>query len=135
MHLKQMFNKRAYVFNGRFNSAYMGSVLNMLRMSQHLYKREDIAKAYRFLADLVENGEFSWGGTFDLVEKPEVLKKILRSAPKTAKIAPKKGSEKPEVLKKPLRSAPKIARIVSKKDSEEPIASESIDTTPIVQSE
>lgn len=109
MHLKQMFNKSAYTFNGRFNSAYMGSVLNMLRMSQHLYKREDIVKAYKFLADLIENGEFAWGGTFDLVEKPEVLKKPLRSAPKVAKIAPEK-------------------------DSEEPIASESSDTTPTVQS-
>lgn len=135
MHLKQMFNKKAYVFNGRFNSSYMGSVLNMLKMSQHLYKREDIAKAYRFLADLIENGEFAWGGTFDLVEKPEVLKRILRSAPKTAKIAPKKGSEKPGVLKKPLRSAPKIAKIASEKDSEEPIASESKGTTPTMQSE
>lgn len=110
MHLKQMFNKNAYIFNGRFNSAYMGSVLNMLRMSQHLYKREDIVKAYKFLADLIETGEFEWGGTFDLIEKPEALKK-------------------------PLRSAPKIAKIAPEKDSEEPIASESTDTTPAVQSE
>lgn len=110
MHLKQMFNKQAYVFNGRFNSAYMGAVLTMLRMSQHLYKREDIVKAYKFLADLIENGEFEWGGTFDLVEKPEVLKK-------------------------PLRSAPKIAKIAPEKDSEEPIASESKGITPTVQSE
>lgn len=135
MHLKQMFNKKAYVFNGRFNSSYMGSVLNMLRMSQHLYKREDIVRAYRFLADLIENGEFAWGGTFDLIEKPEALKRILRSAPKTAKVASRKGSEKPEALKKPLRSAPKIAKIAPEKDSEEPIASESIDTTPAMQSE
>jgi hypothetical protein len=108
MHLKQMFNKKAYNFNGRFNSAYMGSVLNMLKMSQHLYKREDIVKAYRFLADLIENGSFEWGGTFPLF---------------------------PEEPKKTLRGAGKSANISTKKDSEKPIASESSDTTPTVQSE
>ena len=108
MHLKQMFNKQAYNFNGRFNSAYMGSVLNMLKMSQHLYKREDIVKAYRFLADLIENGSFEWGGTFPLF---------------------------PEEPKKSLRGAGKSANIEAKKDSEKPIASESSDTTPTVQSE
>lgn len=108
MHLKQMFNKAAYTFNGRFNSAYMGSVLTMLRMSQHLYKREDIVKAYRFLADLIENGDFQWGGTFSLVS--DGAKKTLKDTPKSVKISVKKGSDKP-------------------------IASESEDITPIVQSE
>jgi hypothetical protein len=103
-----MFNKNAYVFNGRFNSAFMGSVLTMLKMSQHLYKREDIAKAYRYLADLVENGDFEWSGKFDLIERP--AKKILREGTKSAKIVAEKGSEKP-------------------------IASESADTTPSMQFE
>lgn len=107
MHLKQMFNKNAYNFNGRFNSAYMGSVLNMLKMSQHLYKREDIVKAYHFLADLIETGSFEWGGTFPLF---------------------------PEEPKKPLRGARKSVNIRAKKGSEKPIASESSDTTPAVQS-
>lgn len=110
MQLKQMFNKNSYVFNGRFNSSFMGSVLMMLRMSQHLYKREDVAAAYRYLADVIENGDFAWGGTFDLLERPAPLKKPLRNQGKTVKI----GAEK---------------------DSEKPIASESSDTTPSVQSE
>lgn len=110
MHLKQMFNRKAYVFNGRFNSAYMGSVLTMLKMSQHLYKREDIVKAYRFLADLIETGDFEWSGKFDLIERPAIVKKTLRDASKSVKMA-------------------------AKKDSEEPIASESMGTTPTVQSE
>lgn len=92
MHLKQMFNKAAYTFNGRFNSAYMGSVLTMLRMSQHLYKREDIVKAYRFLADLIENGDFPWGGTFNLVS--DDVKKSLKDTTKSVKIGVKKGSDK-----------------------------------------
>lgn len=92
MHLKQMFNKAAYTFNGRFNSAYMGSVLTMLRMSQHLYKREDIVKAYRFLADLIENGDFPWGGTFSLVS--DDVKKSLKDTTKSVKIGVKKGSDK-----------------------------------------
>lgn len=103
-----MFNKAAYIFNGRFNSAYMGSVLTMLRMSQHLYKREDIVKAYRFLADLIENGDFQWGGTFTLIQDDS--KKALKDTSKSVKISVKKGSDKP-------------------------IASESEDITPIVQSE
>lgn len=109
MHLKQMFNKNAYNFNGRFNSSFMGSVLMMLRASQHLYKREDVAAAYRYLADVIENGDFAWGGTFDLLERPAPLKKPLRGARKSVNIRAKKGSRKP-------------------------IASEPSDTTPTVQS-
>ena len=62
----RLYNIESYLYGKRFNYAFMASVLDMLKMSQYRYKREDVANAYRFLADVVEKGNFEWPGTFDL---------------------------------------------------------------------
>lgn len=62
----RLYNKESYLYGKRFNYGFMASVLDMLKMSQYRYKREDVANAYRFLADVVEKGDFEWPGTFDL---------------------------------------------------------------------
>lgn len=83
MQMEKIFNRDAYVFNGRFNSGYMGAVLDIMKCSQHLYKREDVVEVYRFLADMIENGDFAWGGTFD-----------LKKMGKSSIITPKEPKEK-----------------------------------------
>lgn len=83
MTIDQIFNKDAYKYCGLFNSGYMGAVLDMLKMSQHLYKREDIVTAYRFLADVIEDESIPWAGTFS-----------LKNLPKSATMKSRKSGEK-----------------------------------------
>ena len=75
MQLDKLYNRGAYVVNGRFNHIFMGSQLEVLKLTQHKYDRHDIADAYRFIADVIENGDFEWPGTFPL-KKPEESVKI-----------------------------------------------------------
>lgn len=84
MNLKQALNPASYVFNGRFNAPYMGATLMILKNSQHLYTRESIVKMYRFLADIIENGEFEWGGTIAL-DVPTLENSAKKSLPETSK--------------------------------------------------
>lgn len=74
---KRIFNSNSYLYGNRFNYSFMASVLDMLKMSQHRYKREDVANVYRFLADIVEKGNFNWAGTFDL--KPDTENDIVQT--------------------------------------------------------
>lgn len=67
---ERIFNKDSYLYGKRFNYGFMGSVLDMLKAFQYKYKREDVAAIYRFVADVIEHGNFEWAGTFDL--KPVV---------------------------------------------------------------
>lgn len=76
--INNIFIKEAYETNGRANYVFMASVLETLKMTQYKYKREDVAKLYRFLADIVEHGNFDWPGKFD-----------LKPAEKNATIEPK----------------------------------------------
>lgn len=62
MQLDNAFCLNAYIDDGRLDHAFMGAILDTLKVSQHLYKREDLAKLYHFLGDMFEKGEFSWGG-------------------------------------------------------------------------
>ena len=87
MTMDQIFNKDAYKFCGVFNSGYMGAVLDMLKMSQHLYKKEDVVAIYRFLADVIEDESIPWSGTFGLKNLSKSTK-IKASEPKEESIAP-----------------------------------------------
>jgi hypothetical protein len=78
----KIFNEKSYEYNGRLNFSFMVSILNMLGRTQHMYKREDVVAAYRFIADVIEKGDFGWSGTFPL--KPMA---------KSANIAPKETEE------------------------------------------
>ena len=62
----KIFNVKSYDYNGRLNFSFMVSILNMLGRTQHMYKREDVVAAYRFIADVIEKGDFGWSGTFPL---------------------------------------------------------------------
>lgn len=92
MNLKQALNPSSYVFNGRFNAPYMGATLMILKNSQHLYTRESIVKMYRFLADIIEKGNFEWGGTIalDIPTLEDPAKKSLPENSKNANITAKK---------------------------------------------
>jgi len=74
MQLDKLYNKGAYVQNGRFNHIFMGSQLEVLKLTQHKYDRHDLANAYRFIADIIENGDFPWPGTFPLKNPEESVK-------------------------------------------------------------
>lgn len=75
MQLDKLYCEGAYVQNGRFNHIFMGSELEVLKLTQHKYDRHDLAEAYRFIADIIEFGDFEWPGTFPL-KKPENSVKI-----------------------------------------------------------
>lgn len=75
MQLDKLYCEGAYVQNGHFNHIFMGSELEVLKLTQHKYDRHDLAEAYRFIADLIEFGDFEWPGTFPL-KKPENSVKI-----------------------------------------------------------
>lgn len=78
----KIFNEKSYEYNGRLNFSFMVSILNMLGRTQHMYKREDVVAAYRFIADVIEKGDFGWSGTFPLKPMTE-----------SANIAPKEAEE------------------------------------------
>lgn len=84
MQLDQSFNKNAYIDDGRLDHAFMGAILDTLKVSQHLYKREDLAKLYHFIGDLFASGEFSWGG--DVSFAPDD-KKALTKNQKSGKVS------------------------------------------------
>lgn len=100
---ERLFNAESYTFNGRFNSGYAGAILDLLKCSQHLYKREDVANAYRFLADIIEKGDFGWPGTFDLkpstkndnIETRGVEEPIASTTQDTTSKKVRKGTAKP----------------------------------------
>ena len=75
MQLDKLYCEGAYVQNGRFNHIFMGSELEVLKLTKHKYDRHDLAEAYRFIADIIEFGDFEWPGTFPL-KKPENSVKI-----------------------------------------------------------
>ena len=74
MQLDKLYNRGAYVVNGRFNHIFMGSELEVLKLTQHKYDRHDLANAYRFIADIIENGDFPWPGNFPLKNPEESVK-------------------------------------------------------------
>jgi hypothetical protein len=84
MQLDQSFNVSAYIDDGRLDHAFMGAILDTLKVSQHLYKREDLAKLYHFIGDLFESGKFSWGG--DVSFAPDD-KKALTKNQKNGKVS------------------------------------------------
>lgn len=77
MQLDQSFNKNAYIDEGRLDHAFMGAILDTLKVSQHLYKREDLAKLYHFIGDLFDSGDFAWGG--DVSFAPEDKKALTKN--------------------------------------------------------
>lgn len=64
------FVKEAYIDGRRLNYWFLGAMLNSLSAAQHLYDRKDIADLYRFIADIMEFGDFDWDGKNRLT-KPE----------------------------------------------------------------
>lgn len=106
MTMDQIFNKDAYKFCGLFNSGYMGAVLDMLKMSQHLYKKEDVVAIYRFLADVIEDESIPWSGTFGLKNLPKSAK--IKASEPGEKIIASSGSDTT-----PTRSARKTANLAS----------------------
>lgn len=85
MQLDQSFNKNAYIDDGRLDHAFIGAILDTLKVSQHLYKREDLAKLYHFIGDLFESGDFAWAG--DVEFAPKEIKPLTKT---------KKNSKMPE---------------------------------------
>lgn len=99
----RIFNPNSYVYGNRFNYGFMASVLDVLKMSQHKYKREDVVYVYRFLAWIIENGKFDWSGTFDLkpqsksakVETKEAEKEVASVSEDTTSKTIRKRTAKP----------------------------------------
>lgn len=93
---ERIFNKDSYMYGKRFNYGFMGSVLDMLKAFQYKYKREDVATIYRFVADVIEHGNFEWPGNFDLkpVQKNDNIetKKQIRKSRLFPKTQPQRKS-------------------------------------------
>lgn len=84
MQLDNAFNIAGYIDDGRLDHAFIGAILETLKMTQHMYKREDLAKLYHFLGDLFEDGDFAWGG--DMPFAPSEIKPLTK-APKKSKMS------------------------------------------------
>lgn len=76
MQLDQAFNETAYIDDGRLDHAFMGAILDTLKVSQHLYKREDLAKLYHFIGDLFASDKFAWAG--DVSFAPDETKALTK---------------------------------------------------------
>lgn len=81
MQLDNAFCTSAYIDEGRLDHAFMGAILDTLKVSQHLYKREDLAKLYHFLGDMFEKGDFAWSG--DVAFAPSETKPLTKFSKKS----------------------------------------------------
>lgn len=81
MQLDQAFNETAYIDEGRLDHAFIGAILDTLKVSQHLYKREDLAKLYHFIGDLFASDKFAWAG--DVSFAPSEQKPLTKSYKKS----------------------------------------------------
>lgn len=101
---ERIFNKDSYMYGKRFNYGFMGSVLDMLKAFQYKYKREDVANIYRFVADVIEHGDFGWPGNFDLkpiqkndkIETKEADKEVASVSEDTTSTKVQRRSAKPK---------------------------------------
>lgn len=81
MQLDNAFNLAGYIDEGRLDHAFMGAILETLKMTQHMYKREDLAKLYHFIGDLFESGDFAWAG--DVSFAPSEIKPLTKTLKKS----------------------------------------------------
>lgn len=84
MQLDNAFCANAYIDEGRLDHAFIGAILDTLRLTQHMYKREDLAKLYHYLGDLFENGDFAWAGEMGFA--PSEIKPLTKT-PKKVKMS------------------------------------------------
>ena len=81
MQLDNAFCENAYIDEGRLDHAFIGAILDTLRLTQHMYKREDLAKLYHFIGDMFENGDFAWAG--DTPFAPSEIKPLTKASKKS----------------------------------------------------